>query len=109
MENQNFHITYKGGDFIADLRETVWEHTDGDETVTFSSSECKWINKIQKLKEQAPDRVVIQHINDDGSIVAHLPVGWFKIAPPKKVNMTDEQKLAAKQRLVEARKKKQNK
>lgn len=92
-----------------DLRETAIDHVSGEKFATFYSSETKWINYMQKLKEQYPDEVEITYTNPDGSINAHIPASWFKIKPKKKVVMTEEQIAAAKARLENGRKKRLDK
>ena len=57
--------------------------------------------KIRKLAEQYPDEVKIAYENNDGSIVAHLPKSAIKISIRKGRQMTDEQKEAARQRIME--------
>lgn len=75
---------------MAEIRETAWNHLGGEHTGTFFTAESKWINAIMEWSEQYPDEVDIRHINDDGSMVVHLPITWFKVRPPKK--MTEEHK-----------------
>lgn len=94
-----------------DLQETWAGYVRGDKTITFDTGEQKWIRKIQKWKEQYPDDVIIkaQNIDPDSedekidSVVVELPIKWFKVAPPAKRTLTEEQKLAARERLQTAR------
>ena len=67
----------------------------------FSSDERKFITKVRKLKEKYPDRVrIIKEPEDnDGCIYCELPVEWFSIRPPKKLNLTDEQKQVLAERI----------
>lgn len=83
---------------MSNLRETAWNHIAGEQTGTFYTAEQKWINKIMDLKETHPDEVDIRHINPDGSIVAHLPISWFKVSQPRKVS--DEFREEARARLA---------
>jgi len=85
------------------MRETVWEYVAGSDTGTFYTAQQKWINKIYQLKKKFPDVVDIRHENEDGSLVVHLPSSWFKISPPKTMNLSDEQRQAARDRLAAAR------
>ena len=41
--------------------------------------------------------------NTDGTILAHVPVSWVKISPPRKVEMSDERKEQLRQQLASAR------
>ena len=91
---------------MADFKETGVEYISTESHATFFSSEIKWINKIQRLKEKYPDDVEITYDPDDngGVIVAHIPKSWMKIAPPKKVNLTDDQKAERAERMRSFRK-----
>lgn len=93
---------------MPEIRETVIECTNTGTTATFCSSESKWINKLYKLSESNPGCVEIIKEPDDngGYILAHIPKSWMKMQPPRKVQMSDEQKDAAAARLAEARSKK---
>ena len=94
---------------MADLKETCVSYVADDATISFSSSEQKWINKVLKLHAQRPDEVsIIYHPdNNHGMIYAQLPKSWLKISPPRQVNYTDEQRAAMAERLAAARNKKE--
>lgn len=93
---------------MTDFKETSINSLNVDDHATFCSSESKWINKINKLKEQYPDKVDIIRAPEDnhGMLYAHIPKSWFKISPPRQVNYTDEQRAAMAERLAAARNKK---
>ena len=93
-------------------QENVIEFLKGEKTATISFTQGKYANKIKRLAEEYPDDVRIVHeakkviVTEDGgeteaiqSIVAHIPVRWVRIAPPRK--MSDEQREAARQRLLD--------
>ena len=88
-----------------DFRETSIEYISCDKHATFYSSEAKWIRKIKALQTEYPDDIKITHESED-SIIVHIPKTWFKITPPRKMNLTDEQRAAAAERMSNARKKK---
>lgn len=54
---------------------------------------------LKKLKEKRPDEVNIIKINDDGSMIAHLPFKWMSIKPKVVRNYTDEQRREIAARL----------
>jgi len=78
------------------------------ETAHVSGDDPSLINRVKKLAAEYPDKVEIALMPEDnhGCIYAHVPRAWVKIYPPRKVNMTDEQKAANAQRLQEYRGKK---
>lgn len=83
------------------MRETGFDYVVEDDHATIWSTEKKWINKIINLQQEHPNDVKIIHRPEDnnGMIYAHVPQNWFKLSPPKRVNMTEEQKAAAAERL----------
>lgn len=93
---------------MVDIHETSLDHVAGEDFISVYSSERKWINKLQRLKEQYPSEVDIRHINDDGSMLVRLPAEWFRLRPKKKVNLTEEQIEASKARLEKGRLKRLN-
>ena len=71
----------------------------------FSSDEWKFIRKVRKLKEQYPDkvRIIREPEENDGCLYCELPIEWFSIRPPRKMNLTDEQKREIADRLKSSR------
>lgn len=84
--------------------ETAIERVQGTDYCTVFTAEKKFITSLNRLKEKYPDEVQIMTINEDGSMVAHVPYSWFKfIKPPAKREYTDEQKQAMAERMAKAR------
>ena len=71
----------------------------------FSSDERRFITKVRRLKEQYPEqvRIIAEPETNDGCIYCELPKEWFRIQPPVKRNMTEEQKREVADRLKRAR------
>ena len=87
--------------------ETAIERIQGNNYCCVTTGERKFINKLNTFASKYPDQVKIKFINDDGSILAHVPYDWFRfVLPPKKLSMTEEQKEAAKERAKKAREQK---
>lgn len=74
------------------------EFLTGQRKVTFTFTARKYINRIKKYKELHPDDVDFVE-NSDGSICGHVPLKWLKISPPRKVELTDEQKAERSERM----------
>lgn len=74
-------------------RDNGVEWYTGETKVTGTFSQRKWISKIKKLAEKRPDEVEIVVENTDGSIVAHLPLSYIKISPPKKVSEEQKERM----------------
>ena len=85
--------------------ETGCVYLTEDRILHFSSDEPKWKNRIEALAKEYPDECVIKvrPENNDGCINADLPAAWLKIKPPRKVNMTEEQRMAAAERMRKIR------
>lgn len=84
---------------MQEVRETIYEHQSGESVFTVSTQERAFISMLRKLKERRPEEVEIIAENSDGSLVAKLPVTWMKIRPPRTVNMSEEQRAAASERM----------
>ena len=64
-----------------------------DERVTVKFSQRKCVSKIKKLADKRPNDVEIVVENEDGSIVAHLPLSFIKISPPKQVSEEQKERM----------------
>ena len=88
-----------------DFKETAFDYLSCDSYASFSTTETKWILKIKSLQQSHPDDIQIIRETEDG-ILVHIPKSWMKISPPRKMTLTDEQRLAAGERMKNARKNK---
>ena len=80
--------------------ETCFNYTDKEHGY-FSSDERKFITKVRKLKEKYPEqvRIIKEPEDNDGCIYCELPVAWFTVRVPKKMNLTEEQRKKISERL----------
>lgn len=83
--------------------ETCFEYLGENNYGAFFTDEGFWVRRIEKLAAEHPDEVQIVTRNKDGSIIAHLPKKWMRIAPPKKMNLSDEQRAERAAQLKQAR------
>jgi hypothetical protein len=83
---------------MADLRENVIEWLCGQDTLTATLSQQLYISKVEELAEKYPDKVKIIDRNEDGSIVAHLPIKALKLNIIER-DLTDEQRTEISDRL----------
>lgn len=88
-----------------DQRETAWDWYSDGQTATMCSNEAVWIRKLTALAEQYPDDVIIEKMPEDngGVILVKLPKKWFKIKPPTKRTLTDEQREKLVERMKNIR------
>ncbi len=77
------------------------EFYSNTETATASFTQGRYKTKIRKLAEKFPEVCKILAENDDGSILAHFPVSWVKINPPRKVS--EERKKEFAERMKKTR------
>ena len=56
-----------------------------------------WKNRCEELEKEFPDKVKIIARNEDGSIFAHVPIGYVKINPPRE--MSEEARIKSAERL----------
>lgn len=87
-----------------EIRETIYEHVAGADTFTVTAAERKSIGMLRKLAEKHPSDVEIVAENADGSLVARLPYSWMRIVPKRQVEMSEERRLAAAERMRNMRK-----
>ena len=87
----------------ADFKENVFEWLNGQDIVTVTLSQKRFINKILKLSKEFPEEVRIDRINDDGTILAHIPLKYVRISRPRE--LSEEEKELARQRLNSYKKK----
>lgn len=85
--------------------ETCFNYTEKEHGF-FSSDERRFITKVRKLKEQYPDqvRIIREPEENDGCIYCELPVEWFSIRVPRKLDLTDEQRKEMSERMKRIRK-----
>ena len=87
-----------------EIRETIYEHAAGSDTFTVTAAERKSVGMLRKLAEKHPGSVEIVAENADGSLVARLPYSWMRIVPKRQVEMSEERRLAAAERMRNMRK-----
>lgn len=88
---------------MREIQETVYEHASDRSTFTVTAAESWSRAMVLRLKKKCPDEVEIVCENDDGSILAHLPLEWMRIVPKRRDTLTPEQKIAAAERLARSR------
>lgn len=83
------------------MRENCIEWLNGQDKVTVTLSQGKYINKVKKLAEKYKEVEIVKE-NTDGTLLAHLPLKFIKISAPKQ--MTEEQKEKARERFIAMKK-----
>lgn len=80
-----------------------WLDSRDKATVTLHGGRLK--NRALRLAEEYPEEVEIRREPDEngGFLVAKIPVKWVKITPPRRLELTDEQKEELRERLSVAR------
>lgn len=66
--------------------ENVIEFLKDQQTATVTFSQGRYKTRIRKLAKRYPEECEIIAVNADGSICAHIPVSWVKIAPLRTVS-----------------------
>lgn len=59
---------------MSDFKENCLEWLTGQDTITATLMQKRFINRVLKLSEDPENGVQIMAKNEDGSIVAHLPI-----------------------------------
>lgn len=69
-----------------------WLDTQQKATVTLHGGRLK--NRVLRLAEEYPDEVEVRREpeGNGGFLVAKIPAKWVKITPPRRLELTDEQR-----------------
>ena len=83
------------------MAETAINFYSGDDRAWFCSDDGKFIRLITKLSKERPGEVLIlkEPKNNNGMLYCEIPVSWFKVKPPRKMNYTAKQKEEIAERL----------
>lgn len=65
---------------MSDIKENVIEWITGENTISATLTQKKYINKVRKLSKDWPCLVSILAENEDGSIFARLPLKALKLS-----------------------------
>ena len=60
--------------------ENCIEWISNQHSITCTFSQLKWVNKVKQLRKKHPDKVKIVAENEDGSIVAKMPIKALKLS-----------------------------
>ena len=87
---------------MADMEnENVIEFIKDEKRATCTFTQGRYISKIRKLAKDFPDECEIVAENEDGSVLAHVPVSWVQITR-RKLNLSEEQRKQMAERLRNA-------
>lgn len=87
----------------SEIKENVIEWITGDDTLSCTFTQKKWITKVKKLREQSSENVPVFVENADGSIFCHLPITMLKLIPKRKVELSEERKAELREKMLEVR------
>lgn len=76
------------------MDEFVIEWLRGQATATITAPNAsKLKNKVLKLSTEHPEDCIIITENDDGSILAHIPIKYIKVGAPRTVSEKTVERL----------------
>ena len=78
--------------------ENCIEWISNQHSITCTLSQLKWVNKVKQLQKKHPDKVKIVAENEDGSIVAKMPIKALKLSIIER-ELSDEQRQEMSHRL----------
>lgn len=73
----------------------------GSDRATCQFIRGRFATRVKRLAAKHPDECEVVAENKDGSIVAHIPVTWIKIGPPKKIELSDEEREHKRQMFMQ--------
>lgn len=78
--------------------ENVIEWLNGQDIAVLTLSERRYISRVRKLSASTSG-VTDWHTNPDGTIYARVPLDWIKISPPKRMNLSEEERQKRAERM----------
>lgn len=90
------------------IREIGFDWTTRDSRGYYSTNMKSEIRKMTKYATTVPNEVTVikEPDTNNGYLVALVPKSWFRIKPPRKRVLSDEQRLIMRKRMEETRKNK---
>ena len=85
-------------------RETIINFNEAEPTASVYTFNRSLQSKLNKLLSSNPD--ISLKYSDEERAEYIVPKKWIKVSPPRQVNLTDEQRAAAAERLSASRTKK---
>lgn len=79
--------------------ENAIEFLTGEQACVVSFTSPKHCNRIKKLYAKSGSEFIYLHENADNSICAKIPLSWLRIAPPKQMNLTEDERRIYAERL----------
>lgn len=79
-------------------RETIILYNEEEQTAEVYTCNEAMKRKLTKLHEDGTEGIAFVR-SDEYSVTYTVPKKWVKVSPPKKMNLTDEQREARKQRM----------
>ena len=70
------------------------EFLKDSKTATVQFCQGRYKSRIKKLAAERPEDCEILAENKDGTLLAHIPVEWVKIIPPRQLSEEEKQKRA---------------
>lgn len=85
--------------------ETIITYNDAEDEAGVYTGNRALLNKLRSLAEQYPDECKLERISHGGDFADYIvPKKWIKVSPPRKVNLSDEQRAQIAARLKSSRK-----
>ena len=85
--------------------ETVITYNDAENEAGIYTGNRALLNKLRSLAEQYPNECRLEHESRGGDFADYIvPKKWVKVSPPRKVNLSDEQRAQIAERLKSSRK-----
>lgn len=93
---------------MEEIKETAYDWTTRDSRGYFSTNIKREILRMTNYADARPDEVAIlkESETNGGYLVALVPKTWFSVKPPRKRNLSDEQRAIISKRMLEMRNRK---
>jgi hypothetical protein len=86
---------------MEEIKETAYDWTTRDSRGYFSTNQKREIRRMTGFAETRPDEVTIlkEPATNGGYLIALVPKTWFRMKPPRKLALTEQQRESLSKRM----------
>lgn len=87
----------------AEEKETIISYNQAEDTASVFTFEPRKIRELRKCAEDLPEECKIVREGPEEAIEFEVPKKWIKVKPPKKLDLTEEQREVLRERMKRIR------
>lgn len=87
----------------AEEKETIISYNQAESTASVFTFEPRKIRALRKCAEDHPEECKIVREGPEEAVEFEVPKKWIKVKPPKKLDLTEEQREVLRERMKRIR------